>query len=146
MKATTLAIAASLCLPVVACDQQGTDGSAAKDNGGDLHAAFADLTPNEVQKLIDDGACTPVDVNGTSTREKYGIVPGAVLLAGSDAIDGLPDDKASKLVFYCGGKACNAAPKAAKLAQAAGYKDVSVMREGIRGWVDAGKKVDKPAS
>ena len=58
----------------------------------------------------------------------------------------LPGDKAKKLVFYCSGESCNAAPKAAEMAQAAGYQDVNVMRSGIRGWVGAGQKVDKPAS
>ncbi len=58
----------------------------------------------------------------------------------------LPENKFSKLVFYCGGQACMAAPKAAKVAQDAGYKDVNVMRAGIRGWVKAGKAVDKPKS
>lgn len=158
MKSIALLIVAGLALPLVACDrdQAAADGAIEPDKAGktdtagapsDPHAAFTDLSPDAVQKLVDDKGCVPVDANGQSTREKYGVVPGALLLSGADfKTTELPDDKDTKLVFYCGGKACTAAPKAAKLAQEAGYADVNVMRDGIRGWVDAGKNVDKPKS
>jgi len=51
----------------------------------------------------------------------------------------LPEAKADKLVFYCGGTQCRASDKAAQRAAAAGYSNVSVMRAGIRGWKDAGQ-------
>ena len=75
-------------------------------------------------------------------------MPGAVLLSSYDGynVKELPAAKDTKLVFYCGGKACTAAPKAATMAKNAGYSDVNVMRAGISGWVAAGKSVDKPAS
>ncbi len=43
------------------------------------------------------------DANGPDTRDRYGVVPGAVLLTSDDAYDlsVLPPSKASKLVFYC---------------------------------------------
>jgi rhodanese-related sulfurtransferase len=159
MKYSILLIA-SLTVPLVACDEkpaaeetQKTDAEGkteeAKQDGekNDAHAAFTNLSPDEVQKLVDSEGCVPVDANGANTREKYGVLPGAVLLSGSDyQTSELPDDKGKKLVFYCGSKACTAAPKAAKVAKEAGYKDVNVMRDGIRGWVKAGKTVDKPKS
>lgn len=138
----SLLLAALLSLAGTACDKPAEPTQAA-----DAHAAFTDLSPDEMQKLVDTKTCVPVDANGASTREKYGVVPGAVLLSGADfKTDELPADKSSKLVFYCGGQACMAAPKAAKLAKEAGYEDVNVMRAGIRGWVEAGKTVDKPTS
>lgn len=175
MKAHSLLLIACMALPLSACDKQGdapanentatenadaadakkagdnaADAKKAGDKAGDkkdLHDAFTDLSPDDLQKLVNDKGCVPVDANGSSTREKYGVVPGAVLLSGSDfKTSELPEDKNAKLVFYCGGKACMAAPKAAKVAKEAGYEDVNVMRVGIRGWVDAGKKVDKPAT
>ena len=98
--------------------------------------------------MLADKGCVPVDANGKKTRDEYGIVPGAVLLTDYKSFDAseLPDDKSTKLVFYCGGQACTAAPKAAKVAQEAGYADVNVMRAGIRGWVKDGRKVDKPST
>ena len=114
----------------------------------DAHAAFTNLSPQDVDKMVADKGCVPVDANNPETRDKYGILPGAVLLSKSQGYDlgELPADKSTKLVFYCGGEKCTAAPKAAAVAVENGYRDVNVMRAGIRGWVDAGKKTDKPAS
>ena len=55
----------------------------------------------------------------------------------------LPADKSRELVFYCGGEACTAAPKAAARAKEAGYTAVKVMSAGITGWVKANKPVAK---
>jgi rhodanese-related sulfurtransferase len=44
------------------------------------------------------------DANHASTREKFGIIPGAHLLTSDDKYDvakELPADKNTKLVFYC---------------------------------------------
>jgi len=114
----------------------------------DAHAAFTDLSPEKVEGMLSDKGCVPVDANGKATRDEYGVLPGAVLLSDYKSFDTgeLPEDKSTKLVFYCGGQACTAAPKAAKVAQQAGYEDVNVMRAGIRGWVKEGRKVQKPTS
>lgn len=122
--------------------------SDAKTDKADPHDAFTDVSVDEVDKLLATKACTPVDVNGASTREKYGTLPGALLIDSSDAYDvaTLPKEKDANLVFYCGSQKCSAAPTAAVVAQKAGYTNVKVMRAGIRGWVDAGKAADKPAT
>lgn len=128
-----------------AADDKAAGNKTAK---ADPHGAFNDLSVDEVDKLVSGKDCVAVDANGSSTREKYGVLPNAVLLSKTRAYDTseLPDDKGTKLVFYCGGQRCTAAPKAATVAKKAGYTDVNVMRAGIRGWVDAGKNVAKPAS
>ncbi|HKV54418.1 MAG TPA: hypothetical protein VJN94_07220 [Candidatus Binataceae bacterium] len=43
------------------------------------------------------------DVNGASTRDKFGVIPGASLLDSDDAypLSALPANKGAKLVFYC---------------------------------------------
>lgn len=82
------------------------------------------------------------DANGEATRAKYGVIPGAKLLshyARYDVRRELPADKDAKIVFYCGSTRCGAAEKAAKKALEAGYRDVSVMTVGIKGWTEAGK-------
>lgn len=119
--------------------------TAPKDQKKDAHDAFTNHSPDEVEKLLADEGCTPVDANGDATRTKYGTLPGAVLLTSDTKYDlkELPEDKEAKLVFYCGSQACMSAPRAAEVAQKAGYKNVSVMRAGIKGWVKAGKKTDK---
>jgi rhodanese-related sulfurtransferase len=100
---------------------------------------------DEVSGLIEAKAARAVDANGADTRKQYGTVPGAVLLSNARTFDAseLPEDKSTELVFYCGSESCNAAPKAAARAKELGYTAVKVMPEGIRGWVKAGKPVDK---
>ena len=79
---------------------------------------------------------------GAETRQQYGVVPGAVLLTNHKdyALSELPPEKSKPLVFYCGGTACRASDKAADRAAGAGYTNVNVMREGIKGWASAGQK------
>jgi rhodanese-related sulfurtransferase len=152
MMLKNLTSVALLSLTIWACDAKQeaatnagqTDAKAAADP----HANFTNLSVDEVDKLVAASGCVAVDANGADTRGKYGTVPGAVLLSNFDSFKSseLPTDKSKKLVFYCGGEKCTAAPKAAKIAQDQGYTDVNVMRAGIRGWVDAGKKTDKPST
>ena len=99
---------------------------------------------------MESDAARPVhvyDANGDDTRQKEGIIPGAVLLSSFNSYDvakTLPQDKSSALVFYCGNTKCMASHAAAKRAAQAGYANVSVMAEGIAGWKQAGKPVAKP--
>jgi rhodanese-related sulfurtransferase len=141
MHTRTLIVLAALALS--GCDK---DEATKNAPAADPHAAFTDVSVDDVDKMLTDKKCVAVDANSSDTREKYGVVPGAVQLTSYEkfATSELPNDKGTKLVFYCGSEACTAAPKAAKLASEAGYSDVNVMRAGIRGWVKAGKKVETP--
>lgn len=81
------------------------------------------------------------DANNTDTRNQYGTIPGAKLLASYeyDANTELPmSNKASKLVFFCANTQCMASHKAAETAAKAGFKDVFVMSDGIMGWKESG--------
>lgn len=106
-------------------------------------AAPAEVTVEQADKSFQAKKAVPVDANGKRTREKYGTVPGAILLSSGqfDAGKELPNDKSTELVFYCGNTMCSASDSAAERAMQAGYKNVKVMRAGIKGWADAGKKV-----
>lgn len=55
-----------------------------------------------------------------------------------DMLGELPDDKSTSLIFYCGGLKCDLSHKAAELAMAEGFTDVSVFAEGEPGWRKAG--------
>jgi rhodanese-related sulfurtransferase len=106
------------------------------------------VTVAEVANFIQTKSATVFDANNAETREKMGVVPGAVLLTSSHdySLSQLPASKDSKLVFYCGGTMCRASDSAAKRASQAGYADVSVMRAGIKGWRDAGQTTETPRS
>lgn len=109
-------------------------------------AAKVEATPlpersvTAVAAALKDKSAVVVDANGAETREKFGVVPGALLLSDhrNYALTELPRDKSQELVFYCGGTQCRASDTAATRAASAGYAKVSVMRDGIKGWVSAG--------
>jgi rhodanese-related sulfurtransferase len=102
----------------------------------------------EVAAWVRGSSATLVDANSPETRREQGIVPEARLLSGSRdyAVSELPVDRTTKLVFYCGGVMCRASDTAAARAIGFGYKDVNVMRAGIRGWKSAGQPIDVPRS
>jgi rhodanese-related sulfurtransferase len=98
----------------------------------------------EVARFVEDKSAVIYDANGAETRQKYGVVPGAVLLSNHKEfpLSELPPEKSKPLVFYCGGTACRASDKAADRATSAGYTNVNVMREGIKGWASAGQRTE----
>jgi rhodanese-related sulfurtransferase len=106
-------------------------------------AQLPTLSVDELDKKLASGECVPIDANGSETRKKMGVVPGAVLLTDSDSfqVSELPADKSKELVFYCANTRCGASHTAAEKAMTAGYSNVKILPDGIAGWVEAGKKV-----
>jgi rhodanese-related sulfurtransferase len=131
------------------CNQKPAESKPAEDKPAAQQPAaqpaaqtVKEVTVDEVAQLVDSKGATVVDVNNAQTRESEGVISGAVLLSGYKDFDPsaeLPTAKDQKLVFYCGGQQCSAAPKAAEKTAAAGYTQVHVMRAGIKGWKEAGK-------
>jgi len=107
--------------------------------------AVLPVSVDELDRLLASHQCMAVDANGDSTRRQMGVIPGAVLLRDLDAIDQLPADKATGLVFYCANSACRASHEAAEKAIAAGYTHVRELPDGIAGWVKAGKRTTATA-
>jgi rhodanese-related sulfurtransferase len=110
-------------------------------------AQVTKVTVKEGADLQKQGA-TFVDANGAETREKLGVIPGAILLTSSSEFDAkkeLPQNKDSKLIFYCANTHCGASHQAAEKASEAGYKDVAVLPDGIKGWKEAGMPTATPA-
>ena len=140
-------IALALALVVAACQQAPKE---TRDVGPAVaaEAAIREVSVADVATFVKTKAATIVDANNAETRQDQGVVPGAVLLTSSReyALNELPSAKDTKLVFYCGGIQCRASDSAAKRAAEAGYADVSVMRDGIRGWKRAGQTTETPRS
>ena len=128
------------------CDR--ADKAKGGDEAAALDAAEKKVGAVEVEEVAGWLAAKkvqPIDANSPSVRANEGVVPGATLLSNyrTYALDELPADKATKLVFYCANEQCGASHAAAARAVVAGYRDVSVMSAGIAGWVAAGKPTDK---
>jgi hypothetical protein len=85
----------------------GVGGGCAKDKGSSAEKAgeFPNMSIDDVEKGLAAKQLAVIDCNGDKTRKKYGVVPGAILVADEEAFvaSELPADKATKLVFYCSG-------------------------------------------
>lgn len=125
----------------VACESSSDNG------GAEAQAEVPEITVEALAGALEKepAKVTVCDANGEDTRKEFGVIPGATLLEGYDKFDpnALAGSKDQSLVFYCSSEKCSAAPKAAAKAVEAGYKDVKVLRAGIKGWVKAGQKTDK---
>ena len=96
--------------------------------------------------LAADESVVLCDANTEETREKYGVIPGAILLStyrDYDVARELPSDPGRKLVFYCHSPMCGAGADAARVAIAAGFIDVAIYPGGIKGWLDGDQAVEQ---
>jgi rhodanese-related sulfurtransferase len=138
----TLLFSLVLTLLLVGC-KDATPASATEPVAADTPAAegeIPEISVEDADKAIQSGAVA-VDANSESTRKKNGTVPHAVILTSSYKYElaQLPEDKSKDLIFYCSNTNCTASDAAAERASTSGYENVHVMREGIKGWKDAGK-------
>ena len=105
-----------------------------------------EVSVTQVQQLIASKATdfAILDANNDAARKEIGTIQGAILLTSYNqyALDELPTDKNTHLVFYCYNSYCQASHAAAERAISAGYKDAKVLKVGIVGWKKAlAKKV-----
>ena len=136
----TLLISLALSVLLVGCKDSSP---AAADETKQEPAEIPEISVEDADRALKSGAVA-VDANSEDTREKNGTVPGAVILTSSSKYDvaQLPGDKNQNLIFYCSNTRCTASDAAAERASAHGYKNVRIMREGIKGW----KEADKPTA
>ena len=113
---------------------------AAQADTAEAAAEIPEISVANADMALKSGAFA-VDANSESTREKNGTVPDAIILTSSYKYElaQLPQDKSKDLIFYCSNTNCTASDAAAERASTSGYENVHIMREGIKGWKDAGK-------
>ncbi|MFT6398266.1 MAG: rhodanese-related sulfurtransferase [Bradymonadia bacterium] len=149
MKKFLLPLSIALLLPVAAAAGDSSScGNSAEADSPIAENAWSEVSVAELASMLEEGAAVAVDANRSQTRQDVGIIPGAILLEGSeyetDVLASAGSDDA--LVFYCYNERCGASHQAADLALAAGYADVRVLPAGIMGWVEAGQEVDSPSN
>lgn len=131
--------AAALLVPTFALGCPGTEGR---------QHAWRPITIPVLAALLEGTApVTVVDANTPKTRAQLGTIPGATLVdspKGYDLAAALPQDKAGLVVFYCANARCTASHKAAERAVEAGWSNVYILPDGIKGWAEAGRKTDRP--
>ena len=94
----------------------------------------------EVEKLValgpEKGSYTLIDSRPLA-RFQEGWIPTAINLpfpAFDKFVDRLPQDKSRLVVFYCSGVTCTMSPKSMQRAEAMGYTNAKVYREGMPEW------------
>ena len=102
-----------------------------------------DISLADLKQAIADKTVALIDCNGSSSYAS-GHIPGAINYetAKADLAQGLPKDKATLVVAYCGGPACGAYKAGAEAAAKLGYTNVKHFSGGIKGWKQANEKVD----
>lgn len=94
----------------------------------------------QIKKLIDEKAgFMLVDARPKRVFDK-GAIPTAVNIPDSEFdkhVDKLPKDKATPLIFYCGGLECVLSNKSADKARQLGYTDIKTYPEGYPDWANA---------
>lgn len=100
-----------------------------------------------IKKLIDEKANVVLIDSRPERPFAAGTIPGAINISDSkfaQMVDKLPKDKATPLIFFCGGLMCDLSEKSAKKAMALGYTNVRKHTEGHPDWV--AKYGAKPAA
>ncbi|MCW8327667.1 rhodanese-like domain-containing protein [Photobacterium sp. SDRW27] len=92
---------------------------------------------DELAELIESGQ--PLYIGDARPKSKYdtGHIPGAKPSPASELgnnLNWLLEDKATPLVFYCGGVTCPLSPKALKIAKTNGYQNVRAYVDGFPAW------------
>jgi rhodanese-related sulfurtransferase len=116
----------------------------AADTGADTaKAAAPDIGLADLKQAIADKAVTLLDCNGSASYAK-GHIPGALNFETAKAAlaDNLPKEKSALVVAYCGGPMCGAYKAGAEAAAKLGYTNVKHFSAGIKGWKEAGEKVE----
>lgn len=94
--------------------------------------------------LASEAAPTIIDVRSQASREREGVIPGALHWSEEETADPLPDvDRDAEVVVYC---ACPNEVSAARVAQRlkrAGFVNVRPLHGGIDAWIAAGLPVDR---
>lgn len=107
-------------------------------------AEYPDVSIKEVKALAESKRAVIIDVNGSESFQN-GRVPGAINYetVKDKLASTLPADKSTLIVAYCGSPKCKAYKEAAEAAAKLGYTNVKHMSAGIKGWKDAGEKLEK---
>jgi len=97
------------------------------------------ISTDELKKLIAQKSVFVYDSRSADAFAKSHVDGAASLPLESFDASKLPADKAAQLVFYCGGPSCTLAPASAKKALEAGYTNVAVYHDGVKGWTQGAK-------
>ncbi|SQI40367.1 molybdopterin biosynthesis protein MoeB [Leminorella richardii] len=100
------------------------------------------ITLNQAEEMHGQKNVHFFDVNPDEIWNQ-GHIPGATHLNQENWQALLPKDKGAALIFYCMNKLCTASTDAAREAKKLGYAHVYTMPDGIFGWMESGKDLER---
>lgn len=105
--------------------------------------AFTDVAVADLKASIAGKTVVLIDANGSDSFAK-GRLPGAIDFKANanDLAKVLPADKGALIVAYCGGPKCGAWKGAAEAIAKLGYTNVKHFSGGLKGWQEAGEKLE----
>lgn len=135
-----LTLSLLLGVTIVGCKSPAPAAATEANPAAEAEVSIPEITVADADEALQSGAFA-VDANSEKTRKKNGTVPDAIILTSSYKyeLSQLPEDKSKDLIFYCSNTNCTASDAAAERASENGYPNVHIMREGIKGWKEAGK-------
>jgi len=104
---------------------------------------YPDISIAELERKIAKKEVFIIDANGLRGYNKRHIPTSISFKATKDLAKALPEDKNTLIVAYCSEPLCSAYRDAADAAAKLGYTNIKYLSAGIRGWVKAGRKVEK---
>lgn len=100
-------------------------------------SGMVSVSAAHIKKLIDEKAAyTLIDARPKRVADK-GMIPTAINISDTEfdkQVDKLPADKATQLIYYCGGLECVLSDKSADKARKLGYTNVVTYPEGYPEW------------
>lgn len=112
--------------------------------GQAVGAEYRVLSTDELKALIDAGADLVLIDTRTSEEYQEAHIKGALSIPESTfdvQLSLLPPDRNALIVLYCNGVKCGKSRKAAKKADAAGYRNLSIYAEGFPVWEEKGMAI-----
>jgi len=109
-------------------------------------AVVADVAVADLKSAIGAKTAVLIDANGSASFAK-GHIPGAIDFAANEKTlaKNLPANKAALIIAYCGGPKCGAWKEAADAVAKLGYTNVKHFSGGLKGWTEAGEKLEPVA-
>ena len=97
----TLLFSLVVALAAAGCSEKSNE----KADKGEVEKDLREISVADAAAALEAKNATFVDCNGDKTRKRVGVIPGAILIEDEETFtaDVLPADKATKLIFYCGG-------------------------------------------
>ncbi len=116
-------------------------------SAGSLQAAEAEfkvIATDDLRAMLDEKKAMLLIDARTKDEYQEAHIQGAISIPEKnfdESVSLLPADQGSLLVFYCNGVKCGKSKKAAKKADALGYKNILIYSEGFPVWEEKGNKI-----